>query len=131
MKIIFVIIEIFCIPTGTGSALRKNRSMRVPVDSLAPWTRFGSAIRVGPGSGCDTLSLQLSLSLPFLSFSFFFFLWITLNHIFKGGNFLPLSYMPHAFSLIFLPFSLFLYSLSLHFCSYKDKTKLGLIPFLF
>ena len=35
------------------SALRKNRSMRVPVDSLAPRTRFGSAIRVGSGMGCD------------------------------------------------------------------------------
>ena len=77
-----------------------------------------------------SLSLYNSLSLPFLSFSFFLFLWITLNRIFRG-NFVPLSYMPHAFSLIFLPFSLFLYSLCLRFCSQKDKTKLGLIPFLF
>ena len=57
----------------------------------------------------EFLSLQLFVFLPFLSFSFFLFLWITLNRIFKGGNFLPLSYMPHAFSLIFLPFSLFFY----------------------
>ena len=47
----FVFIEIVCIPTRTSSALRKNRSMRVPVYSLAPWTRFGSAIRVGSGIG--------------------------------------------------------------------------------
>ena len=30
-KMIFVITEIVCIPTGTGTALRKNRLMRVPV----------------------------------------------------------------------------------------------------
>ena len=52
------------------------------------------------------------LLLPFSSlfFSLFLFLWITLNRILKGGNFLPLSYMPHALSLIFffLLFSLFL-----------------------
>ena len=40
MKMIFVITEIVCITTGTSLALRKNRSMRVPVYSLAP----------GPGS---------------------------------------------------------------------------------
>ena len=54
VKKIFVIIEIVCIPTGISTALRKNRSMKVPVysiDSLTPRTRFGSAIRVGPGSG--------------------------------------------------------------------------------
>ena len=33
---IFVITEIVCITTGKSSALRKNRSMRVPVYSLAP-----------------------------------------------------------------------------------------------
>ena len=32
--IFFVITEIVCITTGTSSALRKNRSMRVPIDSL-------------------------------------------------------------------------------------------------
>ena len=43
------------------------------------------------------------LLLPFSSlfFSLFLFLWITLNRILKGGNFLHLSYMPHALSLIF------------------------------
>ena len=40
MKMIFVIIEIVCITIGTSSALRKNRSIRVPVYSLAP--RLGS-----------------------------------------------------------------------------------------
>ena len=30
-KMIFVITEIVCAPIGTGTALRKNRSMRVPV----------------------------------------------------------------------------------------------------
>ena len=40
-----------CITTGTSSALRKNRSMKVPVYSLAPRTRFGSAIRVELGIG--------------------------------------------------------------------------------
>ena len=58
VKMIFVITEIVCITTGTSLALRKNRSMRVPVDSLAPRTRFGSAIRVGSGSGSDTLVEQ-------------------------------------------------------------------------
>ena len=52
---IFVITEIVCIPTGTSLALRKNRSMRVPIYSLAPRTRFGSAIRVGSETGCHTL----------------------------------------------------------------------------
>ena len=42
----FFIIEIVCITIGTSSDLRKNRSMRVPVYSLAPRTRFESAIRV-------------------------------------------------------------------------------------
>ena len=43
---------------GTGTALIKNMSMRVPVystvysiDSLMPRTRFGSANQVGSGSG--------------------------------------------------------------------------------
>ena len=31
IKMNFVITEIVCIPTGKGTALRKNRSMRVPV----------------------------------------------------------------------------------------------------
>ena len=31
IKMIFVITEIVCISTGTGTALRKNRSMRVQV----------------------------------------------------------------------------------------------------
>ena len=30
-KMTFVITEIVCIPTSTGTALRKNRSMRFPV----------------------------------------------------------------------------------------------------
>ena len=55
-KLFFVITEIVCIPTGTSSALRKNRSMRDPIDSLAPRTRFGFANRVGSGSGCDNFS---------------------------------------------------------------------------
>ena len=82
----------------------------------------------------ESLSLQLSLSLPFLSFSFFLFLWITLNRIFKGGNFLPLSYMPHAFSLIFLPFSLFLYFFIPSLCCFapkKIRPNLVLSPFYF
>ena len=54
MKMIFVVTEIVCVTTGTSSALRKNRSMRVSIYSLAPRTRFGSAIRVRSGSGCDT-----------------------------------------------------------------------------
>ena len=33
-KMIFVITEIVCIPTGIGTALRKNRSMRVPIYSI-------------------------------------------------------------------------------------------------
>ena len=49
----FVITEIVCIPTGTSLALSKNRSMRVPIYSLVLRTWFGSAIRVGLGSGCD------------------------------------------------------------------------------
>ena len=55
MTMIFVITEIVCITTGTSSALRKNRSMRVLVYSLAPRTRFESANRVESGSGCDRL----------------------------------------------------------------------------
>ena len=51
----FVITKIVCIPTGTSPALKKNRSMRVPVYSLAPRTQFGSAIRVGSELGCDKL----------------------------------------------------------------------------
>ena len=47
----FLYTEIVCIPTDTSSALRKNKPMRVPVYSLAPRTRFGSAIQVGPGIG--------------------------------------------------------------------------------
>ena len=43
------------------------------------------------------------------SFPLFLFLWITLNRILKGGNFLPLSYMPHALSLIFFFFFFFIY----------------------
>ena len=41
VKMIFVITGIVCIPTGTSTALRKNRSMRVPIysiDSIAPRT---------------------------------------------------------------------------------------------
>ena len=43
VQMIFVIIEIVCAPTGTGTgtALRKKRSMRVPIysiDSIAPRT---------------------------------------------------------------------------------------------
>ena len=58
VQMIFVITEIVCAPIGTGTALRKNRSMRVPVqhsiiysiDSIAPRIWFGLANRVGPGS---------------------------------------------------------------------------------
>ena len=51
------------------------------------------------------------LLLPFSSlfFSLFLFLWITLNRILKGENFLPLSYMPHAISLIFFFFFLYFF----------------------
>ena len=46
VQMIFVIIEIVCAPIGTGTALRKNRSMRVlvqysivySIDSIAPRT---------------------------------------------------------------------------------------------
>ena len=41
VKMIFVITEIVGIPIGTSTALRKNKSMRVPVysiDSIAPRT---------------------------------------------------------------------------------------------
>ena len=54
VQMIFVITEIVCAPIGTGTALRKNRSMRVPIysiDSIAPRIWFGLANRVGPGSG--------------------------------------------------------------------------------
>ena len=56
-------------------------------------------------------SFSSLLLLPFSSlfFSLFLFLWITLNRILKGGNFLPLSYMPHALSLIFFFFFLYLF----------------------
>ena len=52
VKMIFVIVEIVGIPTGTSSALRKNRSMRVPVysiDSIAPQTsvRIHQSGRIG------------------------------------------------------------------------------------
>ena len=54
---------------------------------------------------------SLLLLLPFSSlfFSLFLFLWISLNRILVGGNFLPLSYMPHALSLIFFFFFLYLF----------------------
>ena len=59
VQMIFVITEIVCAPIGTGTALRKNRSMRVPIysiDSIAPRIWFGLANRVGPGSdGRDIL----------------------------------------------------------------------------
>ena len=41
VQMIFVITEIVCAPIGTGTALRKNRSKRVPIysiDSIAPRT---------------------------------------------------------------------------------------------
>ena len=41
VQMIFVITEIVCTPTGTGTALRKNKSMRVSIysiDSIAPRT---------------------------------------------------------------------------------------------
>ena len=34
VQMIFVITEIVCAPIGTGTALRKNRSMRVPVQYI-------------------------------------------------------------------------------------------------
>ena len=58
---IFVITEIVCAPIGTGTALRKNRSMTVSIysiDSIAPRIWFGLANRVGPGKGCHTLPLD-------------------------------------------------------------------------
>ena len=57
VQMIFVITEIVCAPIGTGTALRKNRSMRVPVQYSTQsivyivsrlGLRFGSANRVGP-----------------------------------------------------------------------------------
>ena len=46
----------------------------------------------------------------------------------KEENSSPFHYMPHALSLIFLPFSLFLYSLSLRFCLYpKTKNEIFLL----
>ena len=50
---VFVIIEIFCITTGTSSALRKNRSMRVPVYSLAPRPGSDPPFRLDLETGCD------------------------------------------------------------------------------
>ena len=41
VQMIFVITEIVCAPIGTGTALRKNRLMRVSIysiDSIAPRT---------------------------------------------------------------------------------------------
>ena len=54
-------------------------------------------------------SSLLLLPFPSLFFSLFLFLWITLNRILKGGNFLPLSYMPHSLSLIFFFFFLYFF----------------------
>ena len=66
MVVLLVYVNEFCYyrnclyNTGTGTALRNNRSMGVPVqytvysiDSITPGLRFGSANRVGPGSGRD------------------------------------------------------------------------------
>ena len=62
MVVLLVYVNDFCYyinclyTTGTGTALRKNRSMRVPIysiDSIAPRIWFGLANRVGPGKGCD------------------------------------------------------------------------------
>ena len=52
VKMIFVIAKIVGLPTSTSSALRKNRSMRVPVysiDSIAPRTsvRIRQSGRIG------------------------------------------------------------------------------------
>ena len=66
MKMNFVITEIVCVTTGASSVMRKNRSMRVPVYSLAPRTRFGSANPVGSGMGCDTFALSLMLEVACL-----------------------------------------------------------------
>ena len=41
VQMIFVITEIVCAPIGTGTALRKNRLMRVPIysiDNISPRT---------------------------------------------------------------------------------------------
>ena len=54
-------------------------------------------------------SSLLLLSFSSLFFSLFLFLWITLNRILKGGNFLPLSYMPHALSMIFFFFFIYFF----------------------
>ena len=56
MKMIFVITEIVCITTGTSSALRKNRSMRVPVYSLAPRLGSDQPFRSNREWGRDKLS---------------------------------------------------------------------------
>ena len=58
----FVIKEIVCIPTSTSSALRKNRSMRVLVHSLAPRTLFGSAISGRTGNRGVTVPLVLPMT---------------------------------------------------------------------
>ena len=83
----------------------------------------------------DLLFLSLFLlfpsssSLPFSLLFPFPFLMDHLNCIFKGGNFLPLSYMPHALSLIFLPFFLNIFLLILfgpqfHFYSQFNLSKI-------
>ena len=57
---IFVISEIVCIPTNTSSALIKNRSMRVPVYSLAPRTGSDPPFWSDRGTGRDMMESSLN-----------------------------------------------------------------------
>ena len=50
-KMIFVITEIFCIPTGTSSALKKKKSKESQIYGFAPQNRFRSANLIRPGIG--------------------------------------------------------------------------------
>ena len=71
---IFVITEIVCIPTGTSTTLRKNRSMRVPIyiiDSIAPRTSI--QIRQSGPTGILTGVTGLSKSPGEVPYGFLFF----------------------------------------------------------
>ena len=76
VQMIFVITEIVCALIGTGTALRKNRSMRVPVqysivyrysiDSIAPWTsvRIRQSGRAGIGGVTKIVSNMNVTKIP-------------------------------------------------------------------
>ena len=68
----FVITEIICITTGISSALRKNRSMRVPIYSLAPRTWFVSAFGLDRESGCYMNRVTIKNRYPLPRISDFF-----------------------------------------------------------